>query len=371
MKDYLRSLVRRARGEGDIIRPASQPIFTPSPGWIAPESWINDPASNFAPRSAARAARRHIVTPTTSQPDSRAAARTSGTLPATPEQLYAPAIRSAEALVARASAPPASAMASPPTSELAVARHSSGDPATYPHVPSGQAAAKQVSIAVTESEHTPDMRDAAPLALDASVQGIPALPIGDTAVEGPEPVSVRGTDNEVSSSATLAPKGTRTTYASGAHASGMRTDSTTTDMPEAVALVAHADQGEEYTDVLHAASAARVMVETQPSAESEPADRHDADRADRGRAPLAVVAQARQPAQPRETFGIVRPPGFPDVVTPDDGGIEAAAPTIRISIGRIEVRAVQPPVPVPSRAPAGPRVSLDDYLRHRDRRDGR
>jgi hypothetical protein len=35
------------------------------------------------------------------------------------------------------------------------------------------------------------------------------------------------------------------------------------------------------------------------------------------------------------------------------------------------VRAVQPPAPAPPRAPSGPRVSLDHYLRQRDGREGR
>jgi hypothetical protein len=40
------------------------------------------------------------------------------------------------------------------------------------------------------------------------------------------------------------------------------------------------------------------------------------------------------------------------------------APTIRVTIGRVEVRAVTP-TPAPSRKPArpAPRMSLDEYLR--------
>lgn len=43
-----------------------------------------------------------------------------------------------------------------------------------------------------------------------------------------------------------------------------------------------------------------------------------------------------------------------------------AAPTIRVTIGRIEVRAVTPPTPAPQRSASAPRVSLDDYLRGRN-----
>lgn len=45
----------------------------------------------------------------------------------------------------------------------------------------------------------------------------------------------------------------------------------------------------------------------------------------------------------------------------------SAAPTIRVNIGRIEVRAVTPPNPTPrpKRAAAAPRLSLDEYLKQR------
>ncbi len=49
------------------------------------------------------------------------------------------------------------------------------------------------------------------------------------------------------------------------------------------------------------------------------------------------------------------------------------APTVRVSIGRIEVRAIQP-APPPGAPPAprrsGPRLSLEDYLRGRGAREG-
>ena len=47
--------------------------------------------------------------------------------------------------------------------------------------------------------------------------------------------------------------------------------------------------------------------------------------------------------------------------------VPPARPTVQVTIGRIEVRAVQPPPapPVP-RAPVGPRISLDEYLRERN-----
>jgi len=47
--------------------------------------------------------------------------------------------------------------------------------------------------------------------------------------------------------------------------------------------------------------------------------------------------------------------------------VPPARPTVQVSIGRIEVRAVRPPPapPVPH-APVGPRVSLEEYLQERN-----
>lgn len=51
------------------------------------------------------------------------------------------------------------------------------------------------------------------------------------------------------------------------------------------------------------------------------------------------------------------------------GVASATGPVIRVSIGRVEVRAVAPPVPQPRPQPAGRRAvqSLDDYLSQRER----
>jgi hypothetical protein len=46
----------------------------------------------------------------------------------------------------------------------------------------------------------------------------------------------------------------------------------------------------------------------------------------------------------------------------------SSPPAIRVTIGRVEVRAIHTPVPTPKPAkPAPPRISLEDYLRKRDR----
>jgi hypothetical protein len=62
----------------------------------------------------------------------------------------------------------------------------------------------------------------------------------------------------------------------------------------------------------------------------------------------------------------VEPGGTSSHSTREDAS-SRAEPTIRVNIGRIEVRAVSPPAPPPrqTRQPA-PKMSLDDYLRARD-----
>ena len=43
-----------------------------------------------------------------------------------------------------------------------------------------------------------------------------------------------------------------------------------------------------------------------------------------------------------------------------------SAPVIRVTIGRVEVRAIQPPAAVPKAKPASPKLSLEDYLGKRE-----
>ena len=59
-----------------------------------------------------------------------------------------------------------------------------------------------------------------------------------------------------------------------------------------------------------------------------------------------------------------RPQNFPMV----DARNSSAEITIRVSIGRIEVRAITPPAATPRKtaAPARPKMSLEDYLRQRE-----
>jgi hypothetical protein len=50
---------------------------------------------------------------------------------------------------------------------------------------------------------------------------------------------------------------------------------------------------------------------------------------------------------------------------------EDQGPIVHVSIGRIEVRAPQPPPARPAPTPIAPGVTLDAYLRRRDQGEGR
>jgi hypothetical protein len=64
------------------------------------------------------------------------------------------------------------------------------------------------------------------------------------------------------------------------------------------------------------------------------------------------------------TFQSLRRKDFSQV----EQGPSTSEPIIRVTIGRVEVRAVHPPVPMPKPVkPAPPRLSLEDYLRKRAR----
>jgi hypothetical protein len=87
------------------------------------------------------------------------------------------------------------------------------------------------------------------------------------------------------------------------------------------------------------------------------------------RPPAAAAETASTPvASPHATVfapaGALRP-----VPTPSESRLTAAAPTIRITIGRVDVRAVTPPAPTSRPAPAPPQpLSLDDYAKQREGR---
>ncbi len=90
--------------------------------------------------------------------------------------------------------------------------------------------------------------------------------------------------------------------------------------------------------------------------------------------PLVEVSSRRRPSSPGRPSSRERPsarPLAPPVRGRRDERVPetpAEPPSIRVTIGRVEVRAVSPPPPAEPPPPAKPRISLDDYLRsHRGR----
>ncbi|HEY4588516.1 MAG TPA: hypothetical protein VII86_04790, partial [Thermoanaerobaculia bacterium] len=79
---------------------------------------------------------------------------------------------------------------------------------------------------------------------------------------------------------------------------------------------------------------------------------------------------AHRPLVPRAALR--QEPPLPGVTPPSPraeagpAAAPASEPTIRVTIGRIEVRAAAPaPPPAPAPRPAAPRLTLEDYLRRR------
>ena len=93
---------------------------------------------------------------------------------------------------------------------------------------------------------------------------------------------------------------------------------------------------------------------------------------ERQREDADVSHAARQAQRGRESSGTIEPRHVPrrerQAAARDAKRERAeAAPTINVTIGRVEVRATQGPPPAPRRAEtAAPRMSLDDYLRRRN-----
>jgi hypothetical protein len=80
---------------------------------------------------------------------------------------------------------------------------------------------------------------------------------------------------------------------------------------------------------------------------------------ERGVGPKAVLPQRTEPLRRDRA-------GMPAQGSAAPGMPEPAGPSVSISIGRVEIRAAQPGAPSSRAAkPAGPKLSLDDYLRGR------
>lgn len=85
--------------------------------------------------------------------------------------------------------------------------------------------------------------------------------------------------------------------------------------------------------------------------------------------PLALPKSGAELQPPGPPAPIVAPlPRVALPMPPIAQRVEQPAPTIRVTIGRIDVRAITPPAPAPRTPPASakPALSLDDYLKQRE-----
>ena len=107
-------------------------------------------------------------------------------------------------------------------------------------------------------------------------------------------------------------------------------------------------------------------VSSRASLKIEDGPSNPADTGDRSAPPAATPLLVPGVVRPRLDGGLERGPR-----EPRESSLEPPAPTIRVNIGRIEVRAntppPQPPAQPPRRVRSGPMLSLDEYLNQRNK----
>jgi hypothetical protein len=309
MSDYLTSLIGRARGESGAVRPIVQPVFAPGRADLPSLPVAALPGSSE---------------PETAVPAPRARA----------------AARQAESGRVPMSAPPLSLEQTPP-----------GDTPS-PALPTGPVANRLSPTPLTSVTPEPP-REAAPQQpvtqpLEANTLPIIAETDPSTGLAA-EPLPLPRASVPASTVAPLPPMEARTVKPSLGQPAPQETSehstrSAASDSPAPAPVPA--------------ASSPVAQVTARRSADARPLSEQ-------------IIPVPREPDRPvaRPAAGPI--PGWATV------GNQAATPppppAIRVSIGRIEVRAVlpaPPPVPPPAPAPAAPLVTLDAYLRERTgRRD--
>jgi hypothetical protein len=114
---------------------------------------------------------------------------------------------------------------------------------------------------------------------------------------------------------------------------------------------------------------AQTSVEDSDAAAAPRRDPHQGRARDTAEAARVDVAPERAllVPQPRTETRVVTGIEPRRIVQAPSPAAEADdRPTVRVTIGRVEVRAVMPPPPAPAKsAPATPRLSLGDYLKQR------
>lgn len=106
-------------------------------------------------------------------------------------------------------------------------------------------------------------------------------------------------------------------------------------------------------------STTAVDIEVIARASRPPQYKSDSESSSRG------VSEPLNPAASAEArpFKEVRPVAAQPSATREEGTQTQPPPTIEVTIGRIEVRALTPPAPPPRQRHEPPRMSLEDYLR--------
>lgn len=121
---------------------------------------------------------------------------------------------------------------------------------------------------------------------------------------------------------------------------------------------------------------ARPRVGSEAAVQPHAAQRTDGQRATKERGnPVRVQPETAPTGRTISPASISVAPSAPsrfERVSPEphiESVTAAAAPTVRVTIGRVEVKAIMPapPARTPAPAPRGPRVTLDDYLRRQSR----
>jgi hypothetical protein len=83
------------------------------------------------------------------------------------------------------------------------------------------------------------------------------------------------------------------------------------------------------------------------------------------RAARPVVVTVRSAQRPRKEQVA---PALPLTLVPREERSRASTPTVHVTIGRVEVRAVMPPISTPMiESPVAPKISLEEYLKARNR----
>jgi hypothetical protein len=353
MSDFLKSLVARQLGEAAAVRPRLSGRFEPPSDAFATEAPRRagefedtdaDALELYLEVETRPAPARETATPPVSNEDSRAAAprRESDETPA--RVVFVKEPRDESQFPSRPERSPAQ------TSERAndaplQGRESKGDDAPV----------RPKSIVPSfdeEAERASDERAARPPAESSVDEEKPVRPVSPT--RGPDDFVTRArTRGERRTPSQLEPREPSSHEVNEARRPSSDVRPSQTSTPRRIeARVARHESDESST-----------LTRTEPARSRETA--HSRDDEAESNAGRHALRGRQEPAafEPQPTRRVARQTQARDA---SRARAVEAAPTINVTIGRVEVRATQGPSPAPRRTEvAAPRMSLDDYLRRR------